>query len=55
MILGGAFYKNSMTAVRRPLQIKELVWEDDFVIDIAVGFTHAIALTFKQKIFIWGQ
>ncbi|CAI2384310.1 unnamed protein product [Moneuplotes crassus] len=46
---------SEISAVRRPLVIKELEWEDDFVIDIAVGFTHCIALTYRKKIFMWGQ
>ena len=47
--------EKQMTAIRKPLMIKELDFEDDYVIDISVGFTHCIALTSKQRIFIWGQ
>lgn len=46
---------SSIKAVRRPLPIKELLFEDDYVIDIASGYTHCLALTAKQRVFQWGQ
>ena len=38
-----------------PVIIEDLIFNDDFVIDIAAGYSHCIALTFKRRIFIWGQ
>lgn len=40
---------------RIPLLIEDLVFEDDFVVDIAAGYTHCLALTLKRRVFIWGQ
>ena len=42
-------------AVKRPLIVKDLTFDDDFIIDIAAGFTHCLALSSKQKVYIWGQ
>lgn len=38
-----------------PILIEDLVFEDDFVVDISTGLSHSIALTMNQKVYIWGQ
>lgn len=42
-------------AARFPVLIEDLVFEDDYVIDIAAGTSHCLALTSKQKVFLWGR
>ena len=45
---------NSMEEIkgsRIPLLIEDLVFEDDFVVDIAAGYTHCLALTLKRRVF----
>ena len=44
-----------LLAAKRPLLVKDLTFEDDFIVDIAAGFTHCLALTSKQKVYTWGQ
>ena len=42
---------NEIKGCKIPLLIEDLVFDDDFVVDIAAGYTHCIALTFKRRVF----
>jgi alpha-tubulin suppressor-like RCC1 family protein len=41
--------------VNYPQVVKGLLFKDDFIIDIAAGPTHCLALSKKQRVFMWGN